>query len=140
MMDQEAGQERRFFAAWALRSLGAHLAPPSAAVQAEFFGSPDQPPPPLPEKADAVDFLSKSAMIAGMNAVKPKVAACYGRYQVPGMSMVNVEIAPWGRVNRATVNGMFAGTSTGACVEQAVKTARFPVSKGLISWRPTPSS
>ena len=131
MMDQKAGQERRFFAAWALRSLGAHLAPPSAAVQAELFGSPDQPPPPLPEKADGVGFLSKSAVVAGMNAVKPKVAACYGRYQVPGMAIVNVEIAPWGRVNRATVNGMFAGTATGACVEQAVKTARFPVSKGF---------
>jgi hypothetical protein len=47
--------------------------------------------------------------------------------------MVNVEIAPWGRVNRATVDGMFAGTATGACVEQAVKTAWFPVSKGFMT-------
>lgn len=133
MMDQQAGQERRFFAAWALRSVGAHLSPPSAAVQAEFFGSPDQPPPPLPERADVLSPLSKAALVAGMSAVRPQVAACYRRYQVPGIALVNVEIAPWGRVNRATVTGMFAGTSAGACVEQAVKTARFPVSEGLMT-------
>jgi hypothetical protein len=136
MLDANAATEHRFWAAWALRSLGARLSAPSAAVQEEYFGASDQPSPPLPDKAEALGPLRRSAVVAGMNAVKPKVAACYARYQVQGMALVNVEIAPWGRIDRARATGKFAGTPTGACVEQAVKTARFPVSRGLTTAYP----
>ncbi len=75
--------------------------------------------------------LSKSALIAGLNAVRPQITACYLEYDVPGTAMVNVVIAKSGRVTSAAVTGKFAGTPTGACVEAAVKTARFPRSDGL---------
>ncbi|HVV52823.1 MAG TPA: GYF domain-containing protein [Polyangia bacterium] len=75
--------------------------------------------------------LSKSAVVAGMNGVKPKVAACYSQFKVPGMAMVNIVIARSGKVSSATVTGKFAGTPTGACVEKAVKSASFPPSEGL---------
>jgi predicted Zn finger-like uncharacterized protein len=75
--------------------------------------------------------LSKGAVVAGMNSVKPKVAACYSEFKVPGMAMVNVVIGKSGKVTSATVSGKFAGTPTGACVEKAVKSAGFPPSDGL---------
>jgi predicted Zn finger-like uncharacterized protein len=75
--------------------------------------------------------LSKSAVVGGMNAVKPKINDCYNQFKVPGMAMVNVVIGRSGKVTSATVTGKFAGTPTGACVEKAVKAASFPPSDGL---------
>src|SRR5450631_654310 len=75
--------------------------------------------------------LSKGAVVAGMNGVKPKVAACYSEFKVQGMAMVNVVIGKTGKVTSATVSGKFAGTPTGSCVEKAVKSASFPPSDGL---------
>jgi len=75
--------------------------------------------------------MSRSALVAGFNAVRPKVSACYTKYGVPGTAMVNVVIAKSGRVSKADVTGRFAGTPTGACVEAAVKTAPFPPSDGF---------
>ncbi len=75
--------------------------------------------------------LSKSAVVAGMNSVKPKVAACYNQYKVQGMAMVNIVIGRSGKVTSAKVTGKFAGTPSGACVEKAVKSASFPPSEGL---------
>lgn len=75
--------------------------------------------------------LSKTALVSGLNEVRPRVRACYARFAVPGTAMVNVVIAKSGRVASAAVTGKFAGTPTGACVEAAVKTARFPRSDGF---------
>jgi predicted Zn finger-like uncharacterized protein len=75
--------------------------------------------------------LAKSAVVAGMNGVKGKVAACYTQYKVPGMAMVNVVISKSGKVTTASVTGKFAGTPTGTCVESAVRSASFPPSEGL---------
>jgi len=75
--------------------------------------------------------ISKTALIRGINQVRPRVAACYQTYKVPGTALVNIVIAKSGRVSSARVSGKFAGTPTGACVEAAVKTARFPASDGF---------
>jgi hypothetical protein len=83
-------------------------------------------PPPAP-----INRMEKMAVVRGMSAVKPEIARCYAVYGVPGMALVNVVIAPSGVVSSAKVTGRFADTPTGACVEQAVRTARFPPSDGL---------
>lgn len=75
--------------------------------------------------------LAKSAVVAGMNAIQGKVAACYQQYGEPGMAMVNVVISKSGKVTSAAVTGRFASTPTGLCVERAVKSASFPASDGL---------
>jgi predicted Zn finger-like uncharacterized protein len=75
--------------------------------------------------------LSKGAVVAGMNSVRPKVAACYNEFKVPGMAMVSVVIGKSGKITSATVSGKFAGTPSGSCVEKAVKSATFPASEGL---------
>jgi hypothetical protein len=77
--------------------------------------------------------MRKWAVVSGMNAVKPQIARCYQAYGVPGMAMVNVVIDPSGLVSSARVTGRFADTLTGACVEEAVLTARFPPSDGLMT-------
>jgi hypothetical protein len=75
--------------------------------------------------------LAKNAVVAGMNAVKPKINDCYNQFKVPGMAMVMVVIGKNGKVSSASVSGKFAGTPSGACVEKAVKSASFPPSEGL---------
>jgi predicted Zn finger-like uncharacterized protein len=75
--------------------------------------------------------LSKTALVAGLNGVRPKVSACYNQFKVPGTAMVNVTIGKNGKVSKAEVTGKFAGTPTGTCVEAAVKTASFPPSDGF---------
>jgi hypothetical protein len=84
-----------------------------------------------PEPAAPAGPLSKAAVVAGMNSVKGKVQACYDQFKVPGMAMVTVVIGKNGAVSSASVTGKFAGTPTGACVEKAVKSAKFPPSDGL---------
>jgi hypothetical protein len=96
----------------------------------------EPPVPPIAQvapPAPAGNPLSKAAVVAGFNAIRPQIAGCFPTYQVPGMAMVNVTIAKSGRVSQADVTGKFAGTPTGACVERAVRTAQFPPSDGLMT-------
>jgi predicted Zn finger-like uncharacterized protein len=86
--------------------------------------------------AAAAGPLAKSAVVAGMNSVKPKIASCYNDFKVGGMAMVNIVIGKSGKVSSATVTGKFAGTPTGGCVEKAVKSATFPPSDGLTTMYP----
>jgi hypothetical protein len=89
-------------------------------------------PEPVPEVPSAQSGpISKSAVVRGMNAIRPRVSDCYQQYRVPGIAMVNVTIGRDGDVTRAITSGRFAGTPTGACVEEAVLSARFPPSDGL---------
>jgi hypothetical protein len=89
----------------------------------------ERTPAPLP----VGNALSKAAVVVGFNALRPQIAECFARYQVPGLAMANVVIAKSGKVSKAAVTGKFAGTPTGACVEAAVKTARFPASDGFVT-------
>jgi predicted Zn finger-like uncharacterized protein len=87
-----------------------------------------------PKRAEpAAGPISRSAVVAGMNALKPKVNDCYKQFKVPGTAMVNVIIGKSGKVSSATVTGSFAGTPTGSCVERAVKAGSFPASSDGLS-------
>jgi predicted Zn finger-like uncharacterized protein len=91
----------------------------------------DSPKKGADSSSSSAGPLSKSAVVSGMNSVKPKINDCYSQFKVPGMAMVNVVIGKSGKVSSATVSGKFAGTPTGTCVEKAVKSAGFPPSDGL---------
>jgi hypothetical protein len=103
------------------RTTNCVMPPRVAPVSAALY---DPPPPP-------VNPMPKMAFVRGMNAVKPQIARCHDAYGVPGMAMVWVVVEPSGRLSSARVTGKFADTPTGACVERAVLTARFPPSDGL---------
>lgn len=78
-------------------------------------------------------MLTKGDIVWGMAKIKPRVAACFDRFQVPGLANVGVTIEPDGHVEHASVSGSFHHTATGACVEEAVEDARFPPSKTATS-------
>jgi len=99
-----------------------------AAASDDDAPAPRKSAAPPPEAAGP---LSKSAVVAGMNSIKPKINDCYNQFKVPGMAMVMVVIGKNGKVSSASVSGKFAGTPSGACVEKAVKSATFPPSEGL---------
>ena len=44
---------------------------------------------------------------------------------------VKVEVSPSGQVSGTLIRGEFAGTPTGACIENKLKQAVFPASSGL---------
>jgi len=60
----------------------------------------------------------------GMAAVASKAQACYKGTQ--GTASVKLTISPSGAVSKVTVGGAFAGKPEAACVEAAVKGAKFP--------------
>jgi hypothetical protein len=76
------------------------------------------------------DTLGPDQIKAGMSSVKGRVMACYDKYDVAGVARVSVTIGKAGKIASASVSGEFAGTPTGECVSEAVKTASFPKFKG----------
>ncbi len=69
--------------------------------------------------------LGRDDIKAGMSTVKGRVAQCNDQYKTPGMVEVKIAISGDGQVTSAQVTGKFAGTPAGACVEKAVKSAKF---------------
>jgi hypothetical protein len=74
--------------------------------------------------------LSRAQFVMGMQSTKMRVAACLQQFKSPGMALVVVTIVPSGSVSQAKVSGVFSQTPTGRCVEDAVKSGRFPAFTG----------
>jgi hypothetical protein len=88
-------------------------------------GGGEEPKPKKPAAA-ALPSLSQSDIVSAMRAVQPRVKECYNQYKVPGIANVTISVSKGGRIASAAVSGKFAGTPSGACVESAAKTAKFP--------------
>lgn len=99
---------------------------PTIPIRARLYSAEDDP-----FIGASANPLSKVALVAGLNAVRPQMHVCYVAYGVPGTAMVNIVIEKSGSVSSAVVTGKFAGTPTGTCVERAVMTAHFPPSDGF---------
>jgi hypothetical protein len=89
-------------------------------------GGGGEEPKPKKAPAAALPALSQSDIVSAMKAVQPRVKECYNQYKVPGSAMVTIAVSKGGRIASASVQGKFAGTPTGTCVEAAAKTAKFP--------------
>jgi len=74
--------------------------------------------------------LSRKQVSDGMQPVKSQIAACFAKLKVPGTADVKLTIEGTGRVGSVVVRGAFAKTPSGACVEEAVKSATFPAFDG----------
>jgi hypothetical protein len=85
---------------------------------------------PVAARAEKAPTLERDDIVKGMTAVMPRARECYNQYKVPGVATVKITVSPAGRVTSAAVTGRFAGTPSGTCVENALKTARFPASAG----------
>lgn len=68
--------------------------------------------------------LSGGDIKTGMSSIAGKAQGCYKGTQ--GTAAVKLTVAPSGKVTKATVTGVFAGTPVASCVEAAVKSATFP--------------
>jgi hypothetical protein len=77
----------------------------------------------LPERLD------KSDIDAGMRPVADDVRRCKSGYGPSGSFTVELTAGADGTVTGASVSPLLAGTSTGACVERAVRAARFKRAK-----------
>lgn len=71
------------------------------------------------------EHLTRNDILTGVRSVQSRVAICYGQYHVPGTAMVNLNIAPTGKVESANVVGALAGTPSGDCVTKAARAATF---------------
>jgi hypothetical protein len=81
------------------------------------------------EKKDVKPKLEKKSLTtddfkAGMATIASKAQACYKGTQ--GTASVKLTIGPAGAVTKVTVGGAFVGKPEAACVEAAVKSAKFP--------------
>jgi hypothetical protein len=107
-----------------MRSGGAAAGSGSAQVPLDQLLGESGSAKPAPVKAKlARTSLSSDDIKRGMAAVERKAHACFAGTQ--GLAPVRLTVAPSGRVTKATVTGMFAGSPAGACVERAVRAARF---------------
>jgi predicted Zn finger-like uncharacterized protein len=88
--------------------------------------SPSPSSTSVPSEGQLPYSLTRAQVHAGMRSISSKVRACYTKYGQSGTAIVTVVISNTGRVSKATVSGNFAGTPTGACVAQAVRSASFP--------------
>jgi hypothetical protein len=79
-----------------------------------------------PAETELEESLSARDLSAAMAAIRPQVAACYSRYQVPGRALLDYVVASNGTVQSVRLSGIFTGTPTGACVMEAARGARFP--------------
>ena len=82
------------------------------------------------------DGLTRPQVVGAMSVIRPRLDACYAKYGVAGVAVVELTIAPAGTVAAAALErpgrgGEIAAASpTGACVVQAVLDARFPRFEG----------
>lgn len=79
--------------------------------------------PVLAKKSLTADDITRT-----LAAVAPAAKRCY--VGTAGAAIVTATVAPSGQVTRVVVSGPFAGTPTAACVDRAVRAARFPAWDG----------
>jgi predicted Zn finger-like uncharacterized protein len=83
-----------------------------------------------PKAEKSLGVLSRDDIVKGMNGVVPRAKECYKQFKVPGQADVTVKVAKTGKVSDVQVKGKFAGTPTGSCVADAVRSAKFAPNDG----------
>jgi hypothetical protein len=73
--------------------------------------------------------LTKAQVVAGMKPAVVEAKKCQAKFGKSGDAKVKVVIGGDGTVHSVEQTGDFAGTETGQCIEDAIKTATFPKSK-----------
>ncbi len=83
---------------------------------------------PAPILGPVKETLERKDVAAGMEKIRGALVTCAGDRH--GIAKVNLTIANSGRVTKALVEGVFAGTKEGSCIARTVRGARFPRFKG----------
>jgi hypothetical protein len=93
---------------------------------------------PRPAEVEGLPALGRDAIVAALKPLRPRIKDCYKQFGQRGVALVRVQVGDAGKVTSTRVEGSFAGSPTGACVEAIVKTVRFPESAGLAFRYPFP--
>lgn len=113
--------------------VAAHPRSEKAAVDRAACGDAVVEGDAAPAKAAPVeaipDALSADQIKAAMQPVRGAAEQCFAKYGVAGDAKLKVTVAADGSVVAVEVKGDFAGTPTGACIEQAAKAVAFPRTK-----------
>ncbi|HEU4731267.1 MAG TPA: hypothetical protein VFT22_25410 [Kofleriaceae bacterium] len=72
--------------------------------------------------------LSSEDIERGMTGIRARARAC--AHDTARRVPLEVDVRPSGQVERVVVSGPLTGTTAGACVEAAVRAARFPAWSG----------
>ena len=75
-------------------------------------------------------MLTASQIVRTLQQVRPNVECCFAAFHRADLAVVQLTVEPDGHVSRAHVAGAVDDTPTGACIEGAVRTARFPAFDG----------
>jgi hypothetical protein len=94
--------------------------PGSGSAGSGSAGSGRPPPPPIPEQ------LTQAQFTAVMKPLEPSVRACRKRIQARLTVRLNVRVAPDGTATAMNVGSAFRA---GACIQQIITGARFPVTR-----------
>ncbi|HVU51906.1 MAG TPA: hypothetical protein VHL80_14515, partial [Polyangia bacterium] len=65
-----------------------------------------------------------------LDALAPRVRACYLKYQIRGTARVRLVATPAGKAESVDVTGDFEDTPTGNCIVLVVSDAKLPTFKG----------
>jgi serine/threonine-protein kinase len=87
---------------------------------------PDAPPPPAGERGP----LNRGAALSALAAAAGRARACGGGDGPSGAGRAMVTFSPDGPVSNVSVPAPFAGTTVGACIATAFRTARVPAFTG----------
>jgi len=87
-------------------------------------------PEPHPYSSYSAGQLRKSEIVDSMSRSRDAVECCHTIYQLAGLASVHLLIESDGTVRWARVEGRFAQTPTGACVEAVIKHTLFPKFSG----------
>jgi len=91
-----------------------------------------------PEEAEALPALTRNDIQASMKPLRPRIKECYKQFGQRGLAVVQVHVGDSGQVASTKIEGIFAGSPTGACIEAAVKSVSFPQSAGMTFRYPFP--
>jgi len=87
-------------------------------------GTEDTPPQPTD-----VDQLTAAVIDQAMQPVVDAAHDCYSHFAVTGKAKLKITIQADGTIGKYEQQGDFTDTNTGACIDRAVKKAKFPRSK-----------
>jgi serine/threonine-protein kinase len=109
-------------------------AAPASTAAAETVTLEDQEAPPPKEAAppppDERGPLNRGAALSALAAAGGRARACGGGDGPSGSGRAMVTFSPDGPVSNVTVPAPFAGTTVGACIATAFRTARVPAFTG----------
>ena len=90
-----------------------------------------EPPKAKREEPAPAAALSPSDISKVMAGVKTRASECARRLGEKGIAELKISVSKTGAVSEVKIKGKVAGTPLAACIDKAMRAAKFPASSGL---------